>query len=290
MKWLFKILSTLGIFIFISCEKEITIDLPAQPSQYVVEGWIEQDQPATVIITKSAPYFDPIDSITLFNSIVQNATVVVSDGFASETLVLSMNPSYFPYIMYMGNTLKGVVGRTYTLNISVDGNTLTSYTTIPAPRYLDSVWFKQAGNNDSLGYIFGKGSDNEAAQDYYRLFTKRIHRDKGFVPMLGSVWEDKYFNGQTFTFQIYRGQASYIVSETPEDRKEFGKFRLGDTVIVKLSLLDYNHYLFWKSYEGELFSGGNPFSNPASIKSNIDGGLGVWGGYGSSYDTIVCHL
>ncbi len=290
MKLILQIFGLLSILIFSSCEKEITIDLPEQPSQYVVEGWIEQDQPATVIITKSAPYFAPIDSVTLFNSIVQNATVVVSDGLSSETLTLSINPAYFPYIMYMGSTLKGVVGRTYTLNITVDGNTLSGTTTIPPPRYLDSVWFKLAGNSDSLGYIFGKGTDDNASQDFYRLFTKRKNKDKGFVPMLGSVWEDKYFNGQTFTFQIYRGQASYIVSDTPEERKEFGKFRLGDTVIVKLSLLDYNHYLFWKSYEGELFSGSNPFSNPASIKSNIQGGLGVWGGYGSSYDTLVCHL
>lgn len=284
------ILGIFSLFIIISCEKEISIDLPKQPSQYVVEGWIEQDQPATVIITKSAPYFDPIDSTTLFNSIVQNATVVVSDGFSSETLVLGINQAYFPYIMYMGTTLKGVVGRTYTLNISVDGNTLSAFTTIPAPRYLDSVWFKQAGSNDSLGYIFGKGTDDNASQDYYRLFTKRIHKDKGYVPMLGSVWEDKYFNGQTFTFQVYRGQASYLEKETPESRKEFGKFRIGDTTVVKLTLIDYAHYLFWKSYEGELFAGGNPFSNPASIKSNITGGLGVWGGYGASYDTIICRL
>jgi hypothetical protein len=290
MRHLFKILGLLSLLILFSCTKEITIDLPKQPSQYVVEGWIEQDQFATVIITKSAGYFDPIDSATLFNSIVQNADVVVSDGINSETLVIGINPAYFPYIMYMGSSLKGVVGRTYTLTINVDGNTLTSFTTIPEPRSLDSVWFKLAGNSDSLGYIFGQGSDEGNFQDYYRMFTLRKHKDSGYVPMFGSVWDDKYFNGQTFTFQIYRGQASFLEPETPESRKEFGKFKLGDSVIVKLSLIDYAHYLFWKSYEGELFAGGNPFSNPASVKSNVTGGLGVWGGYGSSYDTIVCHL
>ena len=39
---------------------------------------------------------------------------------------------------------------------------------------------------------------------------------------------------------------------------------------------------------------GNPFTEPMNISSNIDGGLGIWGGYGVSYyyvpiqpDTII---
>jgi len=283
----------IGFFIILflfSCEKEITFNLPDEPSKFVIEGWIEQGQTATVIITKSAPYFSPIDSATLFHSIVQNAVVTVSDGVNTETLIFSFNPAYYPYLMYTGSSLKGEVGKTYYMTAKIGDTVLTAQNQILPPVTLDSVWFKLDQGKDSLGYIFGQGSDNAQNEDYYRMFTKRLHKDEGFVPMFfGSVWEDKYFNGQTFTFQVYRGEATYLQELSPEQKKERGYFKLGDTVVVKLCTLDYQHFLFWRTYESELYSGGNPFSNPTPIKTNISGGgLGIWGGYGASYDTVVC--
>ena len=42
------------------------------------------------------------------------------------------------------------------------------------------------------------------------------------------------------------------------------------------------------------YSGGNPFSEPMNLASNVNGALGVWGGYGVSYyyvpivpDTVI---
>ena len=35
-------------------------------------------------------------------------------------------------------------------------------------------------------------------------------------------------------------------------------------------------------------SSGNPFSAPTTVTTNIEGGgLGVWGGYGATYDTLI---
>jgi hypothetical protein len=277
-----------GIFLTTSCEKEIEFDIPKSDPKYVIEGWIDNGRPACVIITKSAPYFDPIDSTTLANSLVPNATVTVSDGSTTETLVFGLNPDYFPYLMYQGNTLIGEVGKTYYLNVSVDGYTFTAQTKLLEPVSFDSIWFKVEPNEDSLGYVWAACTDNGASTDWYRVFTKRLGKDQAFVPMLGSTWEDKYFNGQQFIFSMFRGEASFLMETPTNEEGEFGFFKIGDSIVTKLSHIEYPIYDFWSGAESEIFSGGNPFSTPALIPSNIQGGaLGVWSGYSSTYDTIV---
>ena len=38
---------------------------------------------------------------------------------------------------------------------------------------------------------------------------------------------------------------------------------------------------FWNSWQNEIINGQSPiFPNTTSLKSNIDGGIGVWSGYG----------
>lgn len=273
-----------------SCEKEVKMDLPDSEVKIVIEGWIENGQPAGVIITKSAPYFDPIDSTTLANSLVTDAVVTVSDGSSTENLILSFNPNYFPYFIYQGFSIIGEVGKTYTLTVEVEGKTYTAETEILEPLYLDSVWFQVEPNKDSLGYVWANCYDPGTSEDYYRIFARRIGKDPVFVPVFGSVWEDKYFNGQEFVFSIYRGQASYLIDVSETESGEFTYFKTGDTIITKLTHISRDHYLFWRTIETEIFAGGNPFSAPTKIVSNIEGGaLGIWGGYAATYDTVIAN-
>jgi hypothetical protein len=54
--------------------------------------------------------------------------------------------------------------------------------------------------------------------------------------------------------------------------------------------MDFEHYAFWESYQQSAGGGGNPFATPNEIKTNIQNGLGVWGGYGVSYFDFVVTL
>jgi hypothetical protein len=42
------------------------------------------------------------------------------------------------------------------------------------------------------------------------------------------------------------------------------------------------------SFENQVANQGSPFAVPSNIKTNINGGLGLWVGYAAVYDTIVC--
>jgi len=272
---------------FCSCEKNIMIDVPQAEEKIVVEGWIDQNDYPIVFLTKNLPYFGTIDSAMLFNIIIQDATVIVSDGSITDTLKLIPFPdfNYFPPIYYTGYKIKGEVGKTYNLTVKAEGKTLTATTTIPPPVYPDSVWFKIEPQQDSLGYLWGSFTDPPELGNYYRLFAKRFSKDKRYIPVLGSAYDDKFFNGQSFQFSMIRGVES--ATDTTVD-EEFGFFKIGDTIGVKICTIDKAHYDFWRTAEGEMYSGGNPFVTPTQIVTNIEGGgLGVWGGYGVYYDTVI---
>ena len=276
---------------FMSCEKDITIDLPDSEEKIVVEGWIEQDNYASVILTKNSPYFSVVDSIALSKLIITDAKVTVSDGQNSEELKLTINPNYFPPLVYTGSTLKGEIGKTYYLSIEVEGKTLTAFTTIPEPIIYDSIWFEiDQPKGDSLGLVWAQYSDPPETKNFYRIFTKRINKDNKFIPIFFSIYDDVYFNGKTLTFNMYRGFET-MTDETQfeeDNYDEIGYFKLGDTIIVRSCSIDKAHYDFWRTIENEIYSGGNPFSTNIPVVTNIKGdGIGVWGGYGATYDTVI---
>jgi hypothetical protein len=83
-----------------------------------------------------------------------------------------------------------------------------------------------------------------------------------------------------------RGSSS-INSATADP--EYSFYKIGDTVIVKFCSIDQATYDFWRTAEGEMYSNGDPFISPSQIVTNTKGGsLGVWGGYGTLFDTTIC--
>ena len=113
-------------------------------------------------------------------------------------------------------------------------------------------------------------------------------KDGSFVPPIFSVFEDRYINGLNLDFSYNRGSLPY--SEADDDNnEERGYFKVGDIVVIKFASIDLAEYQFWQSYANNITSQGDMFSNPAIVKSNIEGGLGVWVGYGTRIDTVICQ-
>jgi hypothetical protein len=289
--WLFSTMVTCSVFLT-SCEKNITISIPTAASQVVVEGHIETGQGAYVVLTRSSGYFDPVDTATLIQSIVKNATVLVSDGLHTDTLPMIVDfnypgTTYIPiYYKKMNPTVIGKVGGIYNLTIIANGNKLTAVTSIPAPVKLDSIWFKYQAPSDSLGFIWAHLSDPQAEQNFYRWYAKRLHKDKKYLPPFGATFNDKFINGTSFNFAYNRGLEPGSKAKD-DNNNEAGYFKKGDTVVVKFCSIDFYCYSFYASYEAAAASNGNPFGSPSNIRSNIQGGLGVWGGFSSTFDTIV---
>jgi hypothetical protein len=277
-----KTILLLIVLYSVCCENEISLNLPVAESQLVVEGWIEQDKPAKILLSLSAPFFGDIDSSNIRDYAVTRAKVTVTCGDQSEILTLRPNDAYFPPIYYFSTDIYGKLNSQFNLKIENAGKVYEAFTTIPGLVYPDSVWFEKYSGNDTLGLIWLKISDNPTEVNFYRTLVKRLNRDKTFVPTLISVYDDKLFNGETLKISLSKGSSN--LTEIGESRF----FEVGDTLILKFCSIDKAHYDFWHTIQNCIITSANPFaSNKSDIISNIEGGLGIWGGYAAVYDTII---
>ena len=292
---------------FGACETEIEVDLPDYEPKLVIEGTIENGQPAIVTLTRSIPYFADMDMQYIMNNLfIFDATVIVtsSDG-ECDTLTLPRPPLYMDaplMIAYVSPTLRGRENTSYTLTVKYydgkDTAKAVAVTTIPHTFDLDSVWFSYLSeilNKDTMRTVRVLMSDNGAEANYYRFQVKVScpkFTDRLWVSTVPVAFDDKTFNGITFNYELERYGITMLhtfgMSEAQSQACRRLTFRPGDTVYVKHSLMDYNTYRFMVSGGSEAILGSNPFTNPAPVISNIEGEnvLGAWCGFASKIDKI----
>jgi hypothetical protein len=159
----------------------------------------------------------------------------------------------------------------------VDGESYAATTTIPAlTKTADSLWWRPAPNNPDTNrvVVFARVSDPPGLGNYIRYFTAR--NDSAYFSGINSVFDDNIVDGITYEIQVFRGQNRN--QEFNED--EFGYFRRGDRVRVKLTNIDRATFDFWRTWEQNQQNVGNPFSVPLKVLTNIsNNGLGIWCGY-----------
>lgn len=287
-----NLIIVLLIVIFTSCEKEIIVDLPKPDTKIVIEGAIESGKYPWVFVTTNTPYFEPIDSTVIYNMIIKDAKITVTDGITTDSLQLTIDPYSFPFLKYVGSTIIGEEGKTYLLKVEANGKIYTSHTYIPPKVKFDSLKFKPDYNQDTLGFVWLYIKDPDTLGNYYRVFTKVIGKDSVFLRPYPSVTDDRFFNGMYSEYSVQRGRnplEDNIYDDNGLDSAGVSRFyfRKGQNVIVKLCSIDAIHYDFWFSIEQQFMTDGNPFASPISARSNISGGaLGVWGGYGAYIDTL----
>ncbi|MFQ5335565.1 MAG: DUF4249 domain-containing protein, partial [Flavobacteriales bacterium] len=288
------------------------VDLPDAEPKLVVEGHLEQGVPPYVMLTKTIGYFEPTDISSFEGQFVHDAKVVVTvdgtDYTLDEVCTQDIPPPLLPivaetigisvedlqrinYCAYINFNLMGEVGKIYRLSIESEGKTYASVTKIPELVPLDTAWFGREGN-DSLGFIYAHMHDPDTLGNAYRWFARRINlgydgqpKDQGFIAPLGSAFDDNFFNGKDFDFGYDRGMPPGK-SETDPGEVD-GYYKVGDTIVVKFCSITYDVFKFLRIYEQEIYNNGNPFAAPTTIPTNINGGaLGLWAGYGVTYDTV----
>jgi hypothetical protein len=274
------------LFLASACEKDITVDLPNPEIKIVVEGYVETGKYAYVLVSKSSAYFAPFDSTSILNNGVKNAKVIISNGTISDTLI--QVSSQYGYL-YLSANIIGEVGKNYSLKIiTEDGIEVTAQTKIYQPIPLDSTWFKVVENKDSLGFVWAHLTDPDTLGNIYRWFAKRIGKDNDFIAPLGSVFEDKFINGKSFDFGYNRGKLPNSIA-VDDNNDEQGFFKDGDTIVVKFCTVGRETFDFWRTAETQFSDNGNPFAATTFIKSNINGGIGIFEGYSPSYDTVIAR-
>jgi hypothetical protein len=250
-----------------SCDKSIELALPTYESEYAIEMYLEQGRPMRCLIIESLPYTD-----TAINKPVQNATVLVSDGNRTDTLSYLVNQDkttgrYYNY--YNPRVVPYDTTRIYTLTIIGQNQKITGSTRFSQSKtYVDSLIVKESLNEAdsfSVGLIITDSPDTE---NYYRFLVGTNINAYTSDPTDVRI-SDMSFNGKAFS----------LYSE-PD-------FAINDTVTVRIYSLLKEHYQYLESIGNARRSNYNPFSQPSRIKSNLNGGIGIFTAIRYTERTII---
>lgn len=290
-----------------ACEEEFTPTVVADPSQIVVEGYIEAGErptPPYIFLTRSLAFFTELGIDDLEDSYVNDATITVSDGdrtvqlsefcsrdldeasrqFASAFLGVDVDSLPFNLCVYTDPTFSmfGEEGKTYSLTIEADGEVYSAQTTIPVHVPLRNLRFVDppGAPSDSLLELRVTIDDPTGVANYYRYFT--AVDDSGLIAPDASVIDDPFFDGQELEFPLSRAQ----LPNEGFDLATFGLYRRGTRARIKWMCLDQAQFDFWNTLEFTLANQG-PFSSYTRVDSNIEGdALGIWAGFSASYYSL----
>lgn len=264
----------------ISCSNDNFSEEKSIESKIVVEGWIEEGDYANVLLSRSIPVTEVIDSTNVLNHVIRSAKITISDGENSEVLRVKNDKNRIPPFVYFGSTLKGEAGKEYSIKIEYLNRVVEAVTTIPKSVQLKSAEYIKKNATDTTGYVFVKFDDPAGEKNYYQIATKIDKEEPIFVPSFYGNLDDKNFESSSVSVQINRGILLFPKTKfTPY-------FADGDLIHVKLRTQTKEALDFWNSWQNEIVNSKNPiYPSNTSLKSNIKGGIGIWAGYGQS--TII---
>ncbi len=316
MKYIFLII--VGLLTLNACnlERNVEVNLPEYTNELVVECYLEPGQPYRLSLSESISYFEipGIEPVDLNRSIVlkigafeiattiqglidqgiinaeevpglpptfDDATVVITHQGISDTLdntlymVLDdriVNPDttdnlYFKYYNFGSSTIVPAdYDNEFFLSVIDDqGRTALAQTKLLPPISHDSLVLNY--NDENLASLQTWFTDPAADENFYRrLLNKNSLYSR---PQQDFSLDDVVVNGDD------------VVFGTGFD------YETGDTLIATLYHIDEAYYDFLETFSDAANANGNPFAQPASILSNIDGGIGIFTGISYERDSIV---
>ncbi len=152
---------------------------------------------------------------------------------------------------------------TLNLGMVISQLTVTIDDPVGEANYYD-LWLYQLGEEDTLQPVIFRSSslslDNEATADVLG------GGDNFFQEAL---FTDALFNGQRFTIEF---QMVPLFPERP--------------VYVHMKAVSETYYNYLLELDAARKAFQDPFAEPVSVSSNIDGGLGIFGGYALTLDSV----
>lgn len=323
-----KIIYIFFLFIFFACEKEIQLDIPSAGKEIVVQAMIQEGYPSLVQLTWSDSYFATIDSNSYNEMFISGAKIIIYNQDRTDSVILAEIDALiqgFPPGIYTDSNINFNAnppfsnfndfckeGSSYHLKVIFENDTLTATTSIPHSTPLDSIWFVPDERYPEYGdfYIWYDDPDtmgNNVMFEHKRLahfsLKKKVSRsDDVFIKAFGAVRNDiEGLNGEAFVSFFERGRSSNFTTTGFTDHKaSFANFQsayyndtigevFADTVLFRFSQLDKASFEFWRSVIAQDLMNGNPFAEPMNLKSNINGGLGVFEGKAAVYYKLIAR-
>lgn len=304
-----KVLAILSLISMVSCTKVIDLNIPDEAPKLVVNAPFSPDSSWKILVGKTGP---SVGIVTPITSIV-NASINLREngsplsGWVVEKELLfggGWNPNADTLYFFTIPGKKPVPGASYQLEVSAPNTaTATSSAMCLAPISLQNIINRDSTNlveQDYYNECTFDIADPSNSNDYYQIqlvvndsfsqfpisqgfYTSDLiineFTDKGIFganknslgfQLYEPFFSDALFKGQTRNFKIY--YPSFFKSNAT----------------VSLILVRYSKELFAheRSLRLQQEVGGNPFSEPVRIISNIQGGVGIFGSKATSIHEV----
>ena len=253
-------------FTIISCEKVIDVDLNNADPKYVIEATLTDEAGNAKVKISLTKNFDEDNSFIG----VPGATVNVIESGGPVVPFTETSPGN-----YEAPSLKGVPGKTYTLNVSVGSKIFYGTSTMPQRVNMDTVYitdellFAETRKTANIEYVDPAGRGNN-----YR-----------FIQYVNSMKENQiYAVNDDYTDGNKINNKLFYFTDTPDDPHNI---KSGDQVKIEMFCIDPEVYKYWYSLSRSA-TGSSGQATPANPVSNLQGGaLGYFSAHTYQTKTIV---
>lgn len=235
-----------------SCDKVITLPVSANDSKVIIDASItDQSGPYFVKLSRSINLNQPNIYPT-----IDNAFVVISDNTGIKDTLRFISSG-----VYKTNKIQGVSGRTYFLEVNVDGSKFTAQSTMPNKVNLDSLRINNFPINGTIQYsIIPVFQDPIELGNAYR-FIQKINDtlDNNY-----NIFNDNLNNGKVNQRPINNGNKDL-------------KIKLNDVVSVEMQCINSADQLYFYTLSQQSGAGPGGGTVPTNPPNNIVGGaLGLF--------------
>jgi hypothetical protein len=234
-----------------ACKKVIDVDLNSADPQIVIEGNISDSHgPYYVTLSKTVNFDQP----NTFPP-VTGAHVVMSDTLGNSELLTEASPG-----TYRTSVLQGTPGRTYILDVAVEGKEYIATSTMLAPVKFDSLTIDNILGETKREWAFNVHfMDPAGVKNYYRFVLMR----NGIISQRFFLYDDRLQDGESITYDL--------VPDT---------LRYKDTVVIFLQCVDKGVYDYFRTASQISNGRGSQSASPANPLSNFNNGaLGYFSAY-----------
>ncbi|MFC0776098.1 DUF4249 domain-containing protein [Terrimonas alba] len=250
-----------------SCQKVIEIDTRNAEEKYVVEGVVTDEA------DKSFVKLSTTKNITENNDFppVTGATVLINDNSGNNIILSETSPG-----TYTAPALVGSPGKTYSLDVTVNGEKFTATSTMPQKINLDTLFISDEilfGETRKLANI---AYQDPAGKGQCYRYVQYVNGKKN-KPIF--VNNDDYSDGKYVQSKLW-----YLVDEDENPEEEI---KSGDTLTIDMLCIDPAVYKYWYSVF-QSATGSSQSASPANPVTNIKGGaLGYFSAHTLQTRTVV---
>ncbi|MGY3214379.1 DUF4249 domain-containing protein [Mucilaginibacter sp. HD30] len=231
------------VIAFSSCEKVIDLNLTAATPQLVIEGSIiNATQTPLIRLSRTVGFDEP----SKFPG-VSGATVKITSG-TTAILLTESSPG-----VYQGPAITGRPGRTYSLQVDVDGQTYKASSTMPNQIAIDSIGIEEVGFRSKVEKnVIVYYSDPPNVKNQYRF----ILSVNGKLITQVFARNDEFNDGRAVRVPLYQDDVD---------------IKVGDKIDIEMQCIDERIYTYWFTFSKQSGQAmGNASVAPTNPPNNFD--------------------